>query len=91
MAYQQNKRVAAIEAKRNTRNPVEDVLIENGMFIQWIAEHGLDIEELKKLPSIFNGIPAKVLQELWDYIEAMDVALTAEDPDWQRKAMLGIE
>jgi len=90
MAYQQNKRLAAIEAKRHPRNPVEDALVQNSIFLQWIAEHGLDIEELKKLPSIFNGIPVKVLQELWDRIDSLDANLTEQDPDWKKKAMLGI-
>lgn len=90
MAYQQIKRVSAIEAKRNPRDPIEDFLADSKLFKRFLHEHGLDIDELKKQPRLLAAIPVNVLKAWEDWIDTTEAKLTAEDPDWKSKVRAGI-
>ena len=72
MATMHNKRLASIEAKVPQIPPVETMLCEQPWFLDFLASHNLDIDQLRQKGSVIAAMPLGVLRDLRDRLMAMD-------------------
>lgn len=71
MANNLSKRIAAAEAKVPQIPPVEAVICEEPWFLEFLASHNLDIEQLKQKGSIIAAMPLEALRDLRDRLLVM--------------------
>lgn len=70
-----SRRLAALEAKVTPKmHPLKAQLIQDSRFASLVADLGLNFEEIKKLPGVFDGFPRDAVRLI---VERLKVASAA--------------
>lgn len=70
-----SRRLAALEAKVTPKmHPLKARLVQDPRFVRLVADLGLNFEEIKKLPGVFDGFPRDTVRL---FVERLKVASTA--------------
>lgn len=70
-----SRRLAALEAKVTPKmHPLKAQLVRDPRFARLVADLGLDFEEVRKLPGVFDGFPRDTVRLILERLKVASAA-----------------